>query len=175
MEEEWKGIVDYEGCYQVSNLGRVKSLPRKWRLKEIVIKSSPNTVGYLIVNLYKDGKRKSFLVHRLVLQSFNPTNSEMEVNHKDLNIVNNVLSNLEWCTPKENSDHYWNTADKEKRLPTPSGESHHLSRLDAAKVKEIRRLWEENIISNKSEIARMFGVADGTIRQILNKVTWKDI
>ena len=104
--EEWRDIEGYEGLYQVSNLGRVKSLAR------VVIRSDgkPNTVnekilkygmnrGYCAVVLCKDGKKKMYKVHRLVAMAFlrNPHNLP-EVNHKDEDKKNNCVDNLEWCT-----------------------------------------------------------------------------
>jgi len=175
MQEEWKGIEGYEGIYSVSNLGRVKSLPRVGRKKELILVPTPNTGGYLTVQLRKEGGRKCFLVHRLVMQAFIPTQESLEVNHKDFDITNNKISNLEWATPKENSEHYWRESNLEDRLPTPKGEEHHLSVLTRDAVLEIRRLWETKEVTNKSELGRMFGVKENTIRQVVNRITWKDI
>lgn len=95
MDEIWKDIKDYENLYQGSNLGRVKSIKFG---KERILKTFKNKDGYLQVGLWKNNKRKIFLVHRLVAQAFldNPNNLP-EVNHKDENKLNNVVSNLEWC------------------------------------------------------------------------------
>lgn len=131
LKEEWKDVVGYPG-YQVSNLGRVKSLVKAYRRTDKILKPSPNSVGYMLVQLYpKPRQRKSFLVHRLVMVTFqpNPVMEELDVNHKDLDINNNQISNLEWVMDKQNSEHYWKTADLNKRLPTPAGETHHLSKL----------------------------------------------
>lgn len=113
LTEEWRGIEGYEGMYQVSNLGRVKSLAR------VIIRSDgkPNPVnekilkhgitkGYCSVVLCKDGKKKMYKVHRLVAMAFlsNPHNLP-EVNHKDENKKNNCVDNLEWCTPKYNTNY----------------------------------------------------------------------
>ena len=104
MREVWKSVKGYEGLYKVSNLGRVKSIPR------------PKTTGgilkpfkrakYLSVDLRKINKRKTFQVHRMVAEAFipNPNNLE-QVNHKDGNKLNNVVDNLEWCTCSENVKH----------------------------------------------------------------------
>jgi hypothetical protein len=109
------------------------------------------------------------------METFNPTSEYYEVNHKDFDIANNKISNLEWVTPKENSEHYWRETNLEDRLPTPKRESHHLSVLTKENVLEIRRLWETKEVTNKSEIGRMFGVKENTIRQVVNRITWKDI
>lgn len=99
MEEIFKEIEGYEGLYQVSNYGRVKSLNYNRTGKEKILKSYSNTDGYLSVDLRKEGKRKSCKVHRLVAQAFieNPNNYE-EVNHIDEDKTNNYITNLEWCT-----------------------------------------------------------------------------
>lgn len=176
MEEEWKDIEGYEGIYQVSNLGRVKSLARYKRKTDRIVTGSPNTVGYICVQLRKDNKRKSKLLHRLVLSAFEPCDydDQLDVNHKDLNISNNRLDNLEWCDAKYNSSHYWNTANIDERKPTPQGESHHLSKVTEDVVREIRKLKETTKLSNY-KIGAMFGIKEGTVRQIAKRVTWKDV
>ena len=104
MEEVWKDVVGYEGLYQVSNFGNVKSL--NWKntgtQKELWLK--PHNRGYYQVELAKDGKKKCFMVHRLVAVAFvsNP-NGFPQVNHKDENKRNNCAENLEWCSQSYNT------------------------------------------------------------------------
>ena len=98
MNEEWRDIEGYEGLYQVSNLSRVRSLNynKTGQIKEL---SYAKRRGYLGVTLYKNGKPKTFTVHRLVARMFIPNpNNYPQVNHKDENKINNNVSNLEWCT-----------------------------------------------------------------------------
>lgn len=108
--EQWKPIQGYEGLYEVSNKGRVKSLgnggKNQYSNKEIYKVPIKLSNGYLRVNLCKDGKIKSYLVHRLVANAFipNPDNLE-QVNHKDENKHNNNVENLCWCSAKENSNY----------------------------------------------------------------------
>lgn len=99
-KEYWKYIKGYEGLYQVSNFGRVKS--NKFG-KERILKPFTNSTGYLLVSLCKDGKVKAFTVHRLVAEAFidNPDNLP-QVNHRDENKLNNNVDNLEWCTNEYN-------------------------------------------------------------------------
>ena len=113
MNEIWKDIFNYEGLYQVSNTGKVKSLERKSfnghtliKNKERLLKFGNNGNGYSFVNLSKNGKQKQLYVHRLVASAFipNPLNKKT-VNHKDGNKSNNCIENLEWCTQKENNNH----------------------------------------------------------------------
>ena len=101
LKEVWKDVSGFEGLYQVSNFGRVKSL-----LKDRIMKRTIRPDGYLSVSLHKDGKQKSFLVHRLVASAYigNPDNYP-QINHKDENKTNNCVSNLEWCTPMYNANY----------------------------------------------------------------------
>ena len=106
MKEEWRDIKGYEGKYQVSNLGRVKSLNYRRTGKEEILTNTPNEKGYLYLFLYKKGKRKPYYIHRLVTDAFivNPNNYE-EVNHKDEDKTNNNVDNLEWCSRKYNMNY----------------------------------------------------------------------
>ena len=102
MEEIWKDIKDYEGLYQVSNLGRVKSLNYNHTGKEKILKLH-DTHGYYRAYLCNKGKQFKIFVHRLVAQAFIPNpNNLPQVNHKDFNRKNNCSKNLEWITLKEN-------------------------------------------------------------------------
>lgn len=103
--EIWKDIKDYEGIYQVSNLGNVKSLKHG---KEKILKPSDNSHGYFKVNLSKDGVRVNLKIHVLVSIAFlnhKPNGLNLVVNHKDFNKQNNVVENLEIVTNRENSNH----------------------------------------------------------------------
>ena len=112
--EIWKDVAGYEGLYQVSDQGRVKSLERKvrhWRggeriQKERILKPAVTQDGYLKVGLWAGGKRKTLKVHRLVCQAFhkNPDNKQ-EINHVNEDKTDNRACNLEWCTRRENINH----------------------------------------------------------------------
>ena len=101
MKEIWKPIIGYENLYQVSNLGKIKSLKRN-----IILKPSHNRKGYLQIILYKNKNKKVGRIHRLVAEAFipNPLNKP-QVNHIDGNKANNCIYNLEWCTNSENQKH----------------------------------------------------------------------
>lgn len=100
-KEYWKPVVGYEGHYQVSNWGRVKSIKFG---KGRILKPTTNLYGYLFVKLCKDGKVKPFTVHRLVAEAFLPNPDNLpQVNHKDENKQNNIVSNLEWCSAQYNN------------------------------------------------------------------------
>lgn len=97
--EQWKDIKGYEGLYQISDEGRVKSLYFK---KEKILKPHV-TKGYLTVRLYKNKIGKDYYIHCLVMDTFNPTDdNNLERNHIDENKFNNKLNNLEWVAHKEN-------------------------------------------------------------------------
>ena len=105
-EEIWKDIEGFEGYYQVSNMGRVKSLNYRRTGKEKILKGYDNGYGYLRVMLSKEGKNKQYRINRLVAQAFieNPDNLP-EVNHKDKVRTNNCVDNLEWCTTQYNVEY----------------------------------------------------------------------
>ena len=110
VEEVWKDINGFEGRYQISNFGRVKSLGHNDRLnrrfKEIVLKQAINAGGYRCVRIYKDGLNYTKKIHRLVSEAFIPTvPGKTIINHKDGNKLNNSIENLEWCTYGENMSH----------------------------------------------------------------------
>jgi hypothetical protein len=113
--EIWKPINGYEGLYEISNHGNVKSLSRLIHMKQLNCKpyfDKPerllkfDTSGYYRVTLCKDNKTKRFLVHRLVAKHFiENTNGYKIVNHKDRDYTNNYYLNLEWCNWRENNTH----------------------------------------------------------------------
>ena len=110
--EEWRNIKGFEGCYMVSNLGRVKRMgfyrnqSSTWEHEEKILKAGDNGRGYLFVNLSMNNKQYHRYVHRLVAEAFipNPEN-KATVNHIDCNRHNNNVKNLEWATYRENNDY----------------------------------------------------------------------
>lgn len=106
-EEVWKPIIGYEGLYEVSNLGRIVSLDYN-RTKERKLLKDGDSNGYRKVILYKKGKTKNMKCHKLVAVAFisNPNNYQI-INHLDSDRTNNCVSNLEWCTTKQNVEHCW--------------------------------------------------------------------
>lgn len=123
MQEIWKNIKGYEGIYQVSNYGNIKSLDRKTfdrvrkqvkKLKGRKLKTALDNRGYQCVVLTKNGTQKTFRVHNLVALAFcKGYQKGLVVNHKDENKENNFYINLEWCTQKEN---VWYSKAKKEAL-----------------------------------------------------------
>lgn len=111
-KEEWRDIFEYEACYQISNMGQVKSLARRDRqgrpIMEKIMTPQLNQHGYHVIKLrqckYKSYKK--YRIHQLVALAFLPVMEGKDyVNHKDKNRTNNQVSNLEWCTHAENVLH----------------------------------------------------------------------
>lgn len=129
--EIWKDIEGYEGIYMISSKGRVKSLKFG---KEKILKSGKDSCGYLFVYLYKNGKVKSFKVHRLVAQAFldNPNNLP-EVNHKDEDKTNNKVENIEYCDRSYNLNYGSRNERTAKALSIPI--------LQFSKTDEFIRRW----------------------------------
>ena len=174
MVEIWKDIPEFKGFYQVSNIGRVKSLDRvdsngrKRPMK--ILQLNPDSDGYLIVGLHKNGKCKTAKIHRLVAEAFiqNP-NRYKEVNHKDENKKNNSVENLEWCTTQYNLTYG-------HRLECAKGENNHLHKLTKEQVIEIRRMYKKGDPQlGQSALGRKYGVAHGSIAWIVNRKSWKHI
>ena len=122
--EIWRDIKGYESCYQVSNIGRVRSVDRMVTysngkiVKYVgkVLSQHDNGQGYMNVTLYKNRKREVKYVHRLVAEAFIPNiDNKPEVNHLDENKSNNCSNNLEWCTRQENE--LWGTKQERGHAP----------------------------------------------------------
>ena len=161
-EEIFKSIPGYDGMYEVSNYGRVKSLKRKIHK---FLKPAANHAGYLVVALSKDGKVKQYKVHRLVLMTFNPVENmdKLDVNHKDGNKLNNNLDNLEWCTRSENINHSYQNG-LQKVVTNPHGT---FNVLNQEQLNRIYELHSEGLTDK--EIANIIGCSRELVGRKIRK------
>ncbi len=175
--ENWKPITGFEGLYEVSDLGRVKSLERdvlKWDGKRKVdsrILGLSKKGGYQSIGLWSNGILKTKMVHRLVAMAFipNPLNKK-QVNHKNGIKNDNRVVNLEWCTPKENSHHAWKIGLQKQG----KGESHPSATIDEKTALEIKEMCKNGSYT-KREIALMFGTTYSVVREIYRNKTWRHL
>jgi hypothetical protein len=177
MQEIWKDIKGYEGCYQVSNYGRVKSLPRKinarWgeghNIKGRIMSQRLTHNGYLVCSLRNGNIQKTYKVHRLVGEVFVENGKNYpQINHKDGNKLNNKPTNLEWVTPKQNTKHAFDT---NLRNP-PKGKSHHNARLTEKDVLEIRK--NQNGLTHR-ELSVLYNISSKYISELVTFKKWKHI
>jgi len=169
----WKDIIGFEGLYQISNYGRVRSLTRtvvektgkSYTLQGRIMKVRVNKkTNYHQACLRKDGKYHYLYIHRLVAQAFLKGEGE-EVNHIDCNKGNNYFENLEWCSRLENSNH----ASKNARFKR--GNSHHMTRLKESEVIKIKLLLKDATLT-QTEIADRFNTNKSVISDIKRGISW---
>ena len=161
--EEWRDIKGFEGYYQISNMGRVKSVERTvWdsrgyykTISEKILKPYAGGDGYLQLNLSKDGKVEKPLVHRLVATAF-LENSEgyKEINHKDENKQNNCVDNLEWCSRSYNNRYN----DKAKKAGKKTAEKLSKPVYSINKESGLITYWESAKVAS-----RQTGIASSNI------------
>ena len=151
--EIWRDIKDFEGLYQVSNLGRVRSLNFNHtigKVKELSLRNDKK--GYKQVILYKDGKTKSYKVHRLVAETFieNPNNYE-QINHKNEIKSDNTVNNLEWCTNEYN--HNYGTRNE---------------RVRKSLSKKTLCITTGEVFNSMREASIKYGISNGSISECCN-------
>ena len=151
MAEVWKDIPGYEGLYQASNCGNIRSL--NWGRRNIVrnLYLKPHNKGYLQVELAKDGNKKMITVHRLVAMTFIPNPNELPtINHKAENKCNNNVENLEWCTASYNTAYSRDKHPEKYRCRgVPYRHKRKIEQVDVLSGDTVR-VWD-NIVTIKSE------------------------
>ena len=178
MSEIWKDIPDYEGSYQVSNMGRVRSLDRVVTFKDgstrkykgKVLKPHLNDRGYVRLTLCNDNGCNIKRVHRLVLGTFKPhvNMKDLEVNHMDGDKLNNHLTNLEWVTARDNMLHAYDLG-----LITNIGEGSPNAKLSNTDVLEILQRLDTGEL--QKDIGSDYNVSKDYISQINRGVRWRAV
>lgn len=174
--ETWKDICNFEGLYQVSSLGRVKSLPKRYGNQrtirpEQVLNANLDKGGYLQLVLSKNDKQFLKKVHRLVSEAFIPcslpfvSSRNPQINHLNGNKLDNRVENLEWCTPLQNKRHASNLG----LVSNGTKNGHNL--LTETQVREVRRRY----VPYKcplSQLAKEYGVTKRCIYHIVQGTSW---
>lgn len=174
MAKVWKDIEGYEGLYQVSNYGQVRSLDRVdmrgHSLKGKVLKVRNDTKGYLLVNLSKNGEKKTFNVHRLVALTLitNPENKP-QVNHKNGIKSDSNVSNLEWNTSSENTQHAYDMG-----LSQAKGKNNGRAKLTKEQVREIYIKYNFEGGFTQRQLAKMYDMSQRQVFGIVNNQSRQD-
>lgn len=169
--EIWKDIADYEGLYQVSNRGRVKSLPRNGTVKaKKILTLHKDSKGSYNVSLSKNGKRKIAYVHRLVAEAFLPNPDNLpQVFHIDGNPANNDVANLYWCTQEFIREQlYW--TGKLKNYRGTASKNSKLSNDDIIMIRAIYKKGDNAL--GVTSLAKQYRVSKSTISYIVNNKTY---
>lgn len=175
MNEKWRDIPGYEGLYQVSSLGRIRSLARVVIYKNraarthkipTTIRKTPLVTGYPSIFLSHEGKKVFFYVHHLVAAAFIGARPDgMEVAHGDGDKENCAAKNLRYATPLDND------ADKITHGTRPDGERNGNAKLTAMQVLEIRRRATERLC----DLAREYGVGPNAISKVIKGERWRSL
>ena len=167
--EEWKPVRNYEGKYMVSNTGEVKSLNYRRTGKERILKGVDYGEGYLYVNLYKYGKGKQCMIHRLVAMAFIPNPDNLpEVNHKNEDKTDNRVENLEWCSRLYNNTYNGRAKKAGKKLRGRKQSEEHIKKKSkpvfSVNKKSGLIMWWKSIM----EAERCTGINKSSITQCCN-------
>lgn len=174
--EVWLPVVGYEGFYEISNKGRLKTVKKTVRTKsngrhprkERILNPTINQKGYYHTSLHREASVKWFTIHRLVAQAFipNPENKP-QVNHIDSTPLNNNVENLEWCTHGENMKHGFLYGRK-----TQKGEKNNQAKITREIAEKVRELYAEGNLT-QWQVGEVFGLARCHIKDITTYKIWK--
>lgn len=175
----WRPVVGYEGLYEVSNNGLVRSLDRvviERRTKRAINRKGKLlkqniSDGYYVVGLGKAGLIKTLRVHRLVAMAFVPgyTKKKRVTNHKNGKKLDNSVDNLEWCTVSQNLTHAYALGLK----PRERGSKHYATKLNERKVRSIKRLAKDG--ARNKDIAKAHGTSAGIVSAIRTGKSWRHV
>ena len=178
VNESWAPIPGYEGHYEASSLGEIRSLKRNnfsgvcARKRPLLMRPRASNAGYLRVTLTKDGSASTYSVHRLVLIAFRGSAPEgHEGCHLDGNQLNNAIDNLQWGTKAEN------IRQRTEHGRLPRGEESRVSKLSDESVRSIRKRYQRDgySSSNARALASEFHVSKSLILQIVAGSIWKHV
>jgi len=178
-DEIWKDVPGYVGYYEVSNFGKVRSVDRyvnnhkgeRALRKGKVLTDTLDDKGYVRYTFRMGKSKKMKRGHRLVAEAFIPNpNQYTIINHKDGNKANNHISNLEWCTHRQNSQH----AESMGLVNHVKGSKHHKATTTEDDVRKMRRLYAKGNHTQK-QIAEIFSINPNTIKHILAGRTWPGV
>jgi hypothetical protein len=170
MEEIWKDVPGYEGQFQASNLGRIKSLKRlgAWveRIRKLHLNKKGNYWEICITDKCGRYFKTMLKVHRMVASAFIPNTEEKPtVNHKDGNRLNNYVENLEWCTQKENMQHAWRTGLISSAKIRAGGRSYE-KRISDFSVSQMRNEYRPGLFGYK-RLAKKYGISKSLVCAII--------
>lgn len=181
--ECWRSIFGYEGLYEISDFGRVRSFDRVILRSNGISEMRPGRImrsalagrGYPFVKLFKDGKGKAFYIHRLVAAAFLPFVEGMHVNHIDFDKTNNRASNLEWVTPKQNTAHSIDAGRWSGKYNSgkclAANNPNRAQKLTLKDVRDIRAACANGV--KQSITAEKFGITQGTVSAIKRGSVWR--
>lgn len=170
-KEIWKPVIGYEGRYEVSNLGAVRSTVQ-WNGTSVrLLKPCVKKDGHLHLVLYKNQKPKTWMIHALVMEAFvGPRPKGLETRHLDGNAQNNQLTNLKYGTHKENM----RDCSKHSGFPDRKGVNNVKAKLTPRQVLLIRHIYSTQKIS-QLQLGKRFGMSEYAIWAIVNRKTWPNI
>lgn len=169
--EEWRDIPGYEGRYQASSLGRIRSLPNsRYKTVRLLAPGLKPPTGYLVVNLSVDGKAKTIMIQNLVLTTFvGPRPPGLVACHRNNIPSDNALSNLRWDTQQSNID------DKTRFDTQPVGSKNAMAKLSESQVAEIKAKLKDRKRGDIARVAREYGLNPVLVCKIAHNKRWKHV